>query len=142
MYDIERIPLRHIYLKGAALYGLYLGLSLATLTVIVFFALAYFGKYLPSAQGISLIQYVDLRQLIIFATWLFIGVLIGIFTLTVLIVWIYNLVTRAGGEVEMGLVDPHPEHRATYTPYTSQLSQASSPQQPETQVKKYTTELV
>ncbi|MBM3230430.1 hypothetical protein FJZ22_02115 [Candidatus Pacearchaeota archaeon] len=146
MGDIERILLRHVYLKGAALYGLYLGLSLAVLAVIGFFALAYFGKYLPGAQNISLIEYVDLRTLIIFATWLFVGTLMGVFTLTVLVVWIYNMVTRAGAEVEMGLVDPHPEHQisATYTPYTSALSKAppSEQSQPEASVKKYTQEVV
>ena len=131
----ERIPLKRVYLKGAALYGLYLGLGLAVVVVLGFFALAYFGQYLPSSQGISLIQYVDLRSLIIFATWLFVGTLIGVFILTVLIVLIYNMVTNAGGEVIMGMVDPHPDHRI----YANSLS---SPNQTDARPKKYTQELV
>ena len=138
MEEVERVPLAHVYLKGAALYGLYLGLTLGALAVLGFAGLAYFGKYLPTSQGISLFEYVDLRTLIIFGTWLFVGVLMGVFVLTVLCVWVYNLVTKAGGQLEMGLVDMHASSGQSYNSplLPSPLAQANA------QPRRYTQELV
>lgn len=102
---MEQISLKHVYLKGIVIFGLFYGLVLGVLFTMVYLVLGYFGQYLPGAGGVSLYQLVDTTTIALTAVYILIGMTLLTFIGTLVTAGMYNLLVKVGGEVQLGLTE-------------------------------------
>lgn len=105
MAGVEQISLKHVYLKGIIIFGLFYGLVLGVLFTLVYLVLGYFGQYLPGAGGVSLYQLVDTTTIALTAAYILIGMTLLTFIGTLITAGMYNLLVKVGGEVQLGLTE-------------------------------------
>lgn len=101
---VERIVIRRLHLKNMAMFGLYkgiiVGLLLAVILLVVYFANPSLMAKLPGALKVSSTSDAFVLAFIVFVAYIVFSVVASL-----IITLVYNLASKMGGSIHFGLME-------------------------------------